>query len=409
MFNDTKFEFTKLQYILLCITGIAFIALIWDMFPLDNILKVAICCFIGTFILLIVISFAECVSYFKKITSAKIATTITILVFLTFPLAISIMHGIHEQEYLESYPANNQISVRITYDIDRVGGSGSIGSEWTYEHFLNKKKFQNGDILSISAKVPFTITSRCIERDSIDDIGESTSKQYKYSQNNNYKKTLTISQKVHVTEQGGRRYAGSTADFKVIYTLERVIPTSMGYWDVLLYTSNDTEYALCLSLIAGQILCAICVIFVLINGTRKQAYANEQERIKKAQELEKERQKKEEEFLAGRTQLIERLQGRSVRQAAGVPIHVSFENDLPKDNNDALYGTFTVYCSNSGSCYHDKRGCCSARHPMHYFKAQKKLRPCSKCCTERRSIPQWYTDYTTLKNQVQYYQLDIPE
>lgn len=417
---NLKYEFTKFQNVLLCISPIAFIVLIWEMIPLDNLLKSAICCFLGAFIFWMVIAFANYLSCFKKIKTARMATSITMFVFVVVPLAINIVHGIHEKEYLTSYPTDNQISIKITYHIERTGGSGSIGNEWTYMHFLNKREFETGQILTVNAKNPFTITSRFIERDKIDDIGESTSKQYIYSQSDNYKKTLNISQKVHVTEQGGRRYAGSTADFKVTYTLTRVVPSSMNYWDVFLHTSNDVEYSFSVSLIVGQLLCIIAVVAVLINGKKEEAFSAEQERIKKEheqmkkeQDAERERirieKEKEREFLAGKAALLERLQGQSIRQVAGVPPNVSFINGLPRDNNDAQYGSFTVYCSSSGSCYHDKMGCCSARRPMHYFNAKRTFRPCSKCCTKSRSIPRWYTDYNELKNQARYYKIDISE
>lgn len=327
------------------------------------------------------------------------AITITIIVFITFPLVISVICGIHKREYLLSYPTDNQISVKIVCDIDRIGGSGSIGNEWTYEHYLNDKEFEDGEIVTVSAKDFFSITSRFIEHDnSINDVGESTSQRYRYSDNDNYKKTIIISQKVHVVEQGGRRYAGSTADFNVIYKLKRVIPTTMSYWDVFLYTSNATEYFLCVFLIGAQILFVVFIIFIVINGRDRQTQIEKQER-----------HRREQEFLAEKAAFLERLQGQNIRQIAGVPDNVSFVNDFPVDNNDALYGSFTVYCSNNGSCYHDKMGCCSARKPAHYFDAKKKFRPCSKCCTKPKSIPKWYIDYTALKNQANYYQINIEE
>ena len=119
--------------------------------------------------------------------------------------------------------------------------------------------------------------------------------------------------------------------------------------------------------------------------------------------------KKEQAFLAEKEAFIVRLKGQSIRQAAGVPAHISFINELPKDNNDAPYGTFTVYCSSSGSCYHDRIGCCSASRPIHYFKAKEKYRACSKCCTQPKSVPQWYIDYISLRKQAIYYKLDTEE
>lgn len=398
MNNPTKFEFSKIQSALLIITSIAFIVLIWAMFPMYNALKVAICCFLGGLIFLTVISFAEYLSYFKAVSSANMAIAVTMIVFIMFPLIISIFHSIHEKEYLSSYPADNQISVEITYDIDYVGGNGSVGDGWVYEHYLNDTEFKNGEIVSINGKTSFTIKSRFIEIDGINDVGESTSRQYRYSENDNYKKDLIISQNVHVVEQGGRKNAGATADFNATYTLKRVVPTSMSYWDMFWYTPNDTEHCFCVALIIGQILCVACVIFVFVHGRKKQIYAQEQERLRK-----------EQEFLAGKKAFLERLQGQSIRQAAGVPPYITFVNGLPRDNKDAPYGTFTVYCSKSGSCYHDKMGCCSAQRPVHYFNAMKKYRPCSKCCSVQKSIPQWYTEYNTLKKQAKYYQIEVSE
>lgn len=420
MDNYTKLEFSKFQNTLLVLTSIVFILLVWNFFSVDDLLKAVICIFLCSFILLMVTSFARYLGYLEIAKTAQKAVSITMLVFVAFPLVINIMHSVHEKDYLVSCPVDNKISARISCDVDRVGGTGSIGKEWTYKHFLNDKEFENGEVVVINVKSSFTITSECIERDSIPDVGTTTSKQIVYPQGGDYKKPLIISQKVHVVEKGGRRYAGSTADFVVTYTITRVIPTTMGYWEVFLHTSNDTEYFFCVLLIVGLMLSSVCVVFVLVKGNRKKAYIEEQERVRKkqeaelernriAQELEKERQRKEREFLTGRAGFLESLQGQSIRQAAGVPNHISFVKGLPKDNNDALYGSFTVYCSTNGSCYHDRMGCCSARRPMHYFNVKKKLRPCSKCCTKQRTIPQWYTDYNALINQAKRYRIDISE
>ena len=175
MNERNRWEYTNLQRLLLFVIPIAFIALIWRMFPLSNIFKAMLCCFLGVFIVSGAVIFAEHLRYFKKFNSAWAVVCITAAVFLIFPAIINVVYGIHEKEYLNSYPADNSISVKITYDIDRTGGSGSIGGEWTYKHFLNNQEFKNGDILKVNAKSAFTITSRFIERDSISDVGETTS------------------------------------------------------------------------------------------------------------------------------------------------------------------------------------------------------------------------------------------
>ena len=203
---------------------------------------------------------------------------------------------------------------------------------------------------------------------------------------------------MHVVDRGGKKYAGSTADFEATYTLKRVVPESMTFWDMLLYTADDLEYGICIFLIIGQALSIVAIVFVLIRGNSKKKFAEQQEQIKK-----------EQAFLADKNAFIMSLNGLSLRQAAGVPAHVSFVNGLPKDNNDAQYGSFTVYCSGNGSCYHDRIGCCSARRPVHYFNAKNRYRPCSKCCTKHRTVPQWYIKYTELKKQAAYFKIDADE
>ena len=142
-------------------------------------------------------------------------------------------------------------------------------------HFLNNQEFKNGDILKVNAKSPFTITSRFIERDSISDVGETTSPKYNYSSNDNYKKTLTILQKVNVVENGGRKYAGSTADFEATYTLKRVIPESMTFWDMFLCTTDDSNIVfVSFDYRTGSEHCAI--LFVLIRKHKKKLAKSKQ-------------------------------------------------------------------------------------------------------------------------------------
>ena len=114
MSNNTKCELSKAQNIILGVTAITFIVLVWKMIPAENALKAAMCCFFGALIILMVLSFANYLGYYKIITSSKMATAVTIVIFVVFPLAISIMHGVHEKEYLKSYPSDNQISVKIS-------------------------------------------------------------------------------------------------------------------------------------------------------------------------------------------------------------------------------------------------------------------------------------------------------
>ena len=124
---------------------------------------------------------------------------------------------------------------------------------------------------------------------------------------------------------------------------------------------------------------------------------------------EEERRKKEAQFLAEKQAFLARLNGRNIRDVAGVPNQLKLVNGLPIDNNDAEFGSYTVYRSLSGRCYHDKKGCCSASFPIHYFEARPWLTPCSKCCVKQREIPQWFFEYRSLKKQAEKYHIDYTE
>ena len=261
--------FTTLQGFLLFFSFVFSSITIWKMIPLPTWSKICIFLLFGAAFLWVVFVFAKFLGFFKIVKNSWCSVVITMLIFVVIPLASNLTHNAHEKEYLLSYPPDDQISVEITYDIKRVKSTGSIGHEWTYQHFINGQEFENGETVSVNAKSLFSITSRFIEHDDINDIGETTSKQYRYSQNKTYQKTLTISQDVHVVEEGGKRYAGSTADFNVVYTLKRVIPSSMDFWDIFFYSSSNTTDFVCILLIVMQTLSAIFIVFVLVYGKKK--------------------------------------------------------------------------------------------------------------------------------------------
>lgn len=191
---------------------------------------------------------------------------ISSIVFVVLALVVNIMYGVHKNKYMTLCPDDGQILVKIKCDIDRVKESGSVGNEWSYDHFLNNQRFKDGDTLTINTGETFSITSRITEHDDISDIGEVNSGEYTYD---NYKNPLIISQHVRVVEKGGRRYAGSFADFKVVYILERVLPPDVGFWDVYFYISNVLELLICVCLIIGQIVCIAIVIRAIINDKKK--------------------------------------------------------------------------------------------------------------------------------------------
>lgn len=342
--------------------------------------------------------FSHRLAAFKVVKTEKTAIAITATVFLLFPLLGNLVYSANANNYLASYPADDYISVKLRCDIERVGGSGSIGDQWSYYHYYNQTEFKDGDTLTVKATLPFTITSKFVEHDAIPDVGVTKSRLLRFFENGNYDRTLTISQLVHVEERGGRRYAGSTANFRATYTLERVIPSTMSYWDMLLYDSDKSDFNFGYVLVGGHIFCLLFVVFIIFVGKKRKAALEKQQRIVEQQKRQ-----------AEKNAFIKRLEGKSVRELAGVPSNIEFVDNLPKDNRYGYYGSFTVYRTSNGSCYHEIKGCCSAIFPVHYFMVEKQLRPCSKCCHERRKVPSWYTKYIDLLNQAKKLGLQLNE
>ena len=116
---------------------------------------------------------------------------------------------------------------------------------------------------------------------------------------------------------------------------------------------------------------------------------------------EEERKRKEEELRKARDAFISKLNGKRIRDKAGVPSNIYFYNGMPKDNNDSTFGSFTLYKSRSGNCYHERRGCCSASYPIHSFDAVRYLSPCSKCCSKNHRTPNWYYQYKDLVREAE--------
>ena len=426
--------FNKIQYVLLSIIAIAMIVILWIIIPITPVfIKIFLFIIISLIVFAVVFNFADSLHDIKKLSSTFAVISITALVFLAFPIANRVVYKNHEEAYLKSLEAKNtiddesKITIRITYSYVCTNRSGSIGNEWTNEHFFNNKMISSGDTIIIDANKSFQITTRFTEKDDIDlnDVGETTSSSYSFIKNGSILDRITIPQKVHVEERGGRKNAGATIDFFVTYTLNRIIPQkdtpSVKFFDALLYTNNSFEYGLSIALIVGHVLSVLAIVVTIVYGNKKRSFLEKKEAQKKIEEdwnnkvqerkAREEEQKKiaEEErlrFEKEKTAFLTSLNGKSIRDVAGVPSSVRFINNLPKDNNNSLYGSFTVYYSSSGKCYHEKAGCCSARTPIHSFNAIKRYKPCSKCCKKQRTIPTWYNDYCELRRQANYYGIE---
>lgn len=395
MKNTNSFSFSDIQNAVLIGISVVYVVSMWNAVPMSNLAKALLVVIFWGAVYLAAYLFSHRLAAFKVVKTEKTAIAITATVFLLFPLLGNLVYSANANNYLASYPADDYISVKLRCDIERVGGSGSIGDQWSYYHYYNQTEFKDGDTLTVKATLPFTITSKFVEHDAIPDVGVTKSRLLRFFENGNYDRTLTMSQLIHVEERGGRRYAGSTANFRATYTLERVVPSTMNYWDMLLYGSGNSNFNFGYVVIAGHVLCLLCVGFIVFMGE------NASEKLQRIIEHQK--------CQAEETAFLKRLEGKSVRELAGVPPNIEFVGMLPKDDNSGCYGSFTVYCTSNGSCYHDQKGCCSATTPVHYFMAKTHLRPCPKCCHIHREIPTWYTEYVDILYRVKKLALQLTE
>ena len=319
----------------------------------------------------------------------------TAIVVLLIPSIMSVTYYAHHNTYLSSAPSNNQVSLRITADVKRTGGSGSIGGEWRYKHAINSNTFKSGDIVEINIKKPFNITSTIIENDEIDDVGTSISREYTYGITGDYTEEISLSNNVKVVERGGRKNSGAYATFTVNYTINRVVPNDYTFFDVYFFTNNEDEAPLLWGILLLGLGSVAYIVFIIYSGKKRETQLEEE---KKAEE-ERKFQEEKKAFIAS-------LKGKQLRDVAGVPSHIVYQNGMPIDNNNAEYGSFTVYLSSSGKCFHGSKGCCSAYRPAHYFTARQSYSPCSKCGSRYHNVPEWHTKYMDLKVTARIYGVD---
>lgn len=71
---------------------------------------------------------------------------------------------------------------------------------------------------------------------------------------------------------------------------------------------------------------------------------------------------------------------------------------LPRQtpSRDGWGELYTVYVTEHGKAYHQRRGCCYATRQMHIYHASQSRRPCKVCC---RNVPDltWYDEYLRIK------------
>ena len=394
-YNNHPQKYSRFQYAVLCAIALGFVFFITRFIPDKYRFAKTMVFLLGVpLICIVVISTTKSFSVLRNI-NAWISIVFTAILVLLVPAMMTVSYYSHLNDYRTSIPSNNCIPFRINANVKKTGGSGTVGNDWRYNHTINNIPFKNGEIVELNINNPFTITSTITENDAIDDVGTVTSEEYHFGESEDYTEEIVITNSVRVDERGGRNNSGAYAVFSVKYSINRVLPEDCSFFDVYFFTERQTDrFVLWVILFLG--LGSILFIVFLL-------YANKRRKI----ELEAERKAEEErQFQAEKSAFIASLEGRNLRDVAGVPAHIRYKNGLPVDNNDTEYGSFTVYLSHNGKCFHGKKGCSSAYLPTHYFTAKRHYKPCTKCGYRYYDIPEWHVKYMALKLSAQKYEIE---
>ena len=395
MKNDNQnLKYTRLQQLILWIIVPLFLLFITLLISNNTAIKVLIFLiglpFVGLIVVLTSIALSSLYGF-----SAWKSIICTAVIFLLIPAIMATIFYSHNHNYLTSAPSNNRVSLRITAVVKRTDGAGSLGNELSYKHKINNTLFETGEIVEISTKAPFTITSTIIEHDDISDVGTTTSQGYVLGRSGDYSEEIFLSNTVKVVESGGRKNSGAYAIFSVKYTINRVIPSDYTFFDIYFFTNNKAESILLWGILFLGLGCAAFVIFVIYSDKKQEVQLEAEKKAAEERKLQEEKKA-----------FIVSLGGKRIRDVAGVPPHIVYQNGKPKDNNNAEYGSFTVYLSNNGKCFHRSKGCCSSYRPAHYFTAKQYYKPCSKCGGHYYNIPEWHIKYMELKSTARKYGID---
>lgn len=361
----------------------------------------------------LVLLFSELISVFAKLPSYVIVLFTAILTFL-FPTLLYIQYINNVSQYLTSYPKEGKVAVQINCNWYRIGGSGSVGNDWSEQHSINGIDFRSGDIVEISAITPFAISTTLTELDTINDYGTGTTSSFKYTSPSLYSGKFVITQEIRVDERGGRKNSGAYGIYEVAYTLNRRMPSWMTCKDIIFY-NNET---LSKKLIFAEGACLLILFFVPALGLIKISIIKLRRKIKENHKLRtlkvakvakpsrseiKERETRE------REDFISKVKGKNIRELVNIPLYYTMKNGLPIDNNNQPYGSLTVYISKNGTDFHTKKDCCSANIPMHLYRALEKYTPCSVCTPSQFAIPQWFKEYEAIMKKANQYGISIEE
>ena len=129
---------------------------------------------------------------------------------------------------------------------------------------------------------------------------------------------------------------------------------------------------------------------------RRLAQEQHLKEMRHRQELrrEEERRQQEQQYEEARAFALNYYAGKTTKECAGMPDRFEMGTDrLPREIGSARWGsTFTFYTSPSGRSYHCKRGCSSAKLPIHAYHCAKSKNPCKRCNPVLPDMS-WYDRY----------------
>ena len=106
-------------------------------------------------------------------------------------------------------------------------------------------------------------------------------------------------------------------------------------------------------------------------------------------------------------QLLKEINSKGLRAMASVPNNVLLRNDgLPYTYGSGYYGSYTVYISQNGLCYHRDPNCVNTgkMRSIHLFNAVGRYKPCKRCVKNTTMlVPQWYREYKELLMKCNFY------
>ena len=277
---NQNLEYNRLQQLVLWAIVLLFLLFITLLVPDNAVIKLLIFLVGIPLVGLVVILTSTNLSLLYNFSAWK-SIICTAIIFIVVPTIMTAIYYSHNNRYLSSAPTSNQVSLRITADVKRTGGVGSVGNEWSYKHEINNTTFKTGEIVEINSNKPFTITSTITEHDDISDIGRTTSNEHSLGKSGDYSKEISLSNTVKVMESGGRKNSGSYAIFSVKYTINRVIPSDYTFFDIYFFTNNENESIFLWIVLLLGLGCIAFVVFVIYSGKKQESQL---EAEKKAEE-----------------------------------------------------------------------------------------------------------------------------